>query len=126
MARWKDGQEYTPFAMILVEYMWAERPPLLPSQFAARVGVPKQVISKWLNAQAVPDITQMARIAARVPISLQQMCLAAGITTADAPILSVQDAWEYLIARVRAAKEIVAEERETALQVLVLLQGSDG
>ncbi len=125
MARWKDGKEYTPFAIILVEYMWAERPPLLPSQFAARVRLPKQVISKWLNAQASPDVAQMAQIAARVPISLRQMCLAAGVTTEETPILSARDAWDLVTAQVRAADGISEAERVAALRVLDGVRGSD-
>lgn len=36
MARWRALEEYTPVARLMVDYMREHRPPLPPSQFAAR------------------------------------------------------------------------------------------
>src|SRR5690348_6886335 len=36
MAKWRPLDDYSPIARLLVEYMWEQRPPLLPNQFAQR------------------------------------------------------------------------------------------
>ena len=63
MAKWRPLDDYSPFARLLVEYMWEQRPPLLPNQFAQRMGVRKQQISFWLNSDATPSASVLVRLA---------------------------------------------------------------
>lgn len=118
MAHWKELGEYTPFARLIVEYMWEQRPPLLPSQFAAQMDIPKQVISKWLNAQAEPDPRHLLQLAARMPMSVQRLFLAAGYTTPDFPLLSMHDAWEFVRQAIMDATEISDADKETTILTL--------
>ena len=121
MAHWKDLDGYTPFARLIVEYMWEQRPPLLPSQFAVQMDIPKQVISKWLNAQAGPDPRHLLQLAARMPMSVQRLFLAAGYTTPEFPLLSRADAWAEVRQTVMDATAISDEDKATILRVLALL-----
>src|SRR5690348_13289731 len=61
MAKWRPLDDYSPIARLLVEYMWEQRPPLLPNQFAQRMGVRKQQISLWLNSDAAPSASVLVR-----------------------------------------------------------------
>jgi transcriptional regulator with XRE-family HTH domain len=122
MAHWKDITDYTPFARLIVEYMWEQRPPLLPSQFAAQMGIPKQVISKWLNGQAEPDPRHLLHMAERMHIPVQRLFLAAGYTTPEHPLLSRADAWAEVRQALMDAADITDEDRATVLRVLHILQ----
>lgn len=125
MARWRSLEEYTPIARQLVEYMWAQRPPLLPSQFAEQMGIPKQAVSRWLSAQADPDPAHLVRIAQRTPLRLHDLFITAGYTTPDYPIFDQAGAWEMVLARVRAAGTLTDAQRANALTVLEALQAAE-
>jgi len=121
MSRWRSLEEYTPIARLLVEYMWAQRPPLLPSQFAEQMGIPKQAVSRWLSAQADPDPAHLVRIAQRTPLRLSELFLAAGYTTPDYPVFDRAGAWEMVLATVRAATTILDDQRAIVLSTLEAL-----
>jgi transcriptional regulator with XRE-family HTH domain len=122
MAHWKDLEGYTPFARMIVEYMWAQRPPLLPSQFAVQMGIPKQVISKWLNAQAEPDPRHLLQLAERMSVPVQQLFLAAGYTTPEHPLLSRADAIQHVLQVVRDIEGISDMDRAITLKVLDVIR----
>ncbi len=108
MAKWRSLDEYTPFARLLVEHMWEQRPPLLPNQFAARMGVRKQALSTWLNSDAVPTPPVVVRLARGLGRPVRELLTAAGYAPADDPLLDCADAWAY----VRGEVEQVGEARE--------------
>ena len=110
MAKWRTLQEYTPFARTLVEYMWEQRPPLLPNQFAERMGVRKQALSTWLNSDAVPAPPVVVRLARGMGRPVRELMTAAGYAPAHDPLLDVTDAWAY----VRSAVERVVGAAELA------------
>ncbi len=125
MARWRSLEEYTPIARLLVEYMWAQRPPLLPSQFAEQMGIPKQAVSRWLSAQADPDPAHLVRIAQRTPLRLLDLFLTAGYTTPDYPIFDRAGAWELVLERVRVADTLTDEQRASIITALEALQAAE-
>jgi transcriptional regulator with XRE-family HTH domain len=103
MARWRGLEEYTPFARTLVEYMWEQRPPLVPNQFAERLGVRKQALSTWLNSDAVPTPPVVVRLARGMGHPVRDLMTAAGYAPADDPLLDVVDAWAYVCGEVERA-----------------------
>jgi transcriptional regulator with XRE-family HTH domain len=96
MASWRALEEYSPFARTLVEYMWTQRPPLVPNQFAERMGVRKQALSTWLNSDAVPAPPVVVRLARRMGRPVRELMTAAGYAPADDPLLDIVDAWAYV------------------------------
>ena len=110
MAKWRALQEYTPFARLLVEYMWEQRPPLVPNQFAERMGVRKQALSTWLNSDAVPAPPVVVRLARGMGRPVRELITAAGFAPADDPLLDTADAWVYVLAEVESALGVDGEE----------------
>jgi hypothetical protein len=103
MAKWRTLQEYTPFARTLVEYMWEQRPPLLPNQFAERMDVRKQALSTWLNSDAVPAPAVVVGLARGMGRPVRELMTAAGYAPAHDPLLDVADAWAYVRSAVERA-----------------------
>lgn len=97
MAKWRSLEEYTPFGRLLVEYMWAQRPPLVPNQFAERMGVRKQALSTWLNSDAVPAPPAVVRLARSMGRPVRELITAAGFAPADDPLFDTTDAWAYVL-----------------------------
>ncbi len=104
MAKWRALDEYTPFARTLVDYMWTQRPPLLPNQFADRMAVRKQALSTWLNSDTVPAPPVIVRLARRMGLPVRQLMTAAGYAPADDPLLDAADAWAYVRGEVERAE----------------------
>ncbi len=109
MAKWRALEEYTPFARLLVEYMWEQRPPLLPNQFALRMGVRKQALSTWLNSDAVPAPQAVVHLARSMGRPVRQLMTAAGFAPADDPLLDTTDAWVYVLDEAQRALGIDAD-----------------
>jgi transcriptional regulator with XRE-family HTH domain len=103
MAKWRALDAYSPFARALVDYMWTQRPPLLPNQFADRMGVRKQALSTWLNSDAVPAPPVVVRLARGMGLPVHQLMTAAGYASADDPLLDAADAWAYVRGEVEQA-----------------------
>jgi transcriptional regulator with XRE-family HTH domain len=97
MARWKSLEEYSPVARLLVEYMWEQRPPLLPSQFAAQMGVPKQLVSSWLTSQVLPTPGVLLHLARRMNQPVSRLLVAAGYATSEDPLMDIPGAWSYVL-----------------------------
>ncbi len=103
MAKWRALDEYTPFARTLVDYMWTQRPPLLPNQFADRMAVRKQALSTWLNSDTVPAPPVIVRLARAMGLPVRQLMTAAGYAPEDDPLLDAADAWAYVRSEVECA-----------------------
>jgi hypothetical protein len=101
-------EEYTPFARLLVEYMWEQRPPLLPNQFAERMSVRKQALSTWLNSDAVPAPPVVVRLARGMGRPVHELMTAAGFAPGDDPLFDTTDAWAYVLDQVQRALRVRA------------------
>lgn len=108
MAKWRPLDEYSPFARLLVEYMWEQRPPLLPNQFAQRMGVRKQQVSSWLNSDATPAPGTMMRLARGMGLPVSQLFIVAGYASANDPLYDLEEAWTHALAEVQATPEFLA------------------
>jgi transcriptional regulator with XRE-family HTH domain len=109
MAKWRSLDEYTPFGRLLVEYMWELRPPLVPNQFAERMGVRKQALSTWLNSDTVPAPPVVVRLARGMGRPVRELMTAAGFAPDDDPLLDTTDAWRYVLDKVQRALGVDAE-----------------
>lgn len=96
MARWRPLEDYTPIARILVVYMWEQRPPLLPSQFAAHMGLPKQLVSSWLSSQVMPAPDVLVHLARQMDQPVSRLLASSGYTGDDDPLLDIPEAWSYV------------------------------
>ncbi len=66
-------QEMTPFAKVLVDYMWNRRPPMTTHQLAIKLGVPKQSTSNWVVRNVLPPFETIMAILARLDIPLSTL-----------------------------------------------------
>jgi len=96
MPTWKPLEDYSPFARVLVTYMWDQRPPLLPIEFARQMGIRKQQVSSWLTTQVVPDPPLLVHLARRMGMPVRDLLIAAGHATTEDPLLDTADAWDYV------------------------------
>lgn len=121
MAKWRTLEEYSPFARLLVEYMWEQRPPLLPNQFAAQLSVRKQQVSTWLNSEAVPPPPILVRLARGMGKPVRELLVVAGYATAEDPLLDRVDAWDEVLRAVAQAPEVqrLAPDQHDALLTLL-------
>ena len=108
MAKWRPLDDYSPFARLLVEYMWEQRPPLLPNQFAQRMGVRKQQVSSWLNSDAAPSAAVLVRLARGMGHPVSELFIAAGYATVGDPLFDIEEAWTHVLSEVQAAPEFLA------------------
>jgi len=97
MAHWRPLDAYTPFGQALVEYMWAQRPPLLPAQFAARMGVRKQALSSWLSSDATPPPRVVVQLARAMGLPVADLLIAAGHATEEDPLFDTDGAWALVL-----------------------------
>lgn len=108
MAKWRALSDYSPFARLLVEYMWEQRPPLLPNQFAQRMGVRKQQVSSWLNSDASPAPSVLVRLARGMARPVSELFIAAGYASANDPLFDIEETWAHVMAEVQTAPEFLA------------------
>jgi transcriptional regulator with XRE-family HTH domain len=108
MAKWRALADYSPFARLLVEYMWEQRPPLLPNQFAQRMGVRKQQVSSWLNSDATPAPPILVRLARGMARPVSELFIAAAYASADDLLLDTEEAWGHVLTEVQATPEFLA------------------
>jgi hypothetical protein len=125
MTQWRDLDTYSPFARVVVEFMWGQRPPLQPAQFAARVGVRRQRVATWLSTDAVPPPPVVMQVARGMGMPVRDLLIAAGHATADDPLLDREDAWELVtaaqaryLAAASEGNDLPADLRQAILDVL--------
>lgn len=70
-------EQMTPFAKLLVNYMWNERPPnrppLSPHQVAIRIGASQQNLSNWIFRSSLPPFETIMEVLARLDIPLRAL-----------------------------------------------------
>lgn len=118
VTRWRALDDYHPVVRLMVRYMWRQEPPLLPSGFADQMGLPRQLVSRWLQIQApeigsdttaaaaVPSLTPplATRLARAMGVAPLEFFVAAGMCTYEEPLFAVEDAWEYVLARMTSRR----------------------
>lgn len=124
MAKWRPLDEYSPFARLLVEYMWEQRPPLLPNQFAQRMGVRKQQVSSWLNSDATPAPGTMMRLARGMGLPVSQLFIVAGYVSENDPLYDLEEAWTHALAEVQATPEFLALAEPQQIIVVGILHAA--
>lgn len=124
MSRWRPLEDYTPFARTIVHYMWEQRPPLLPAQFADKAGVSRQLISRILNQDIQPDPLVVRAMARVMHVPTSQLLTIAGYTTDDDPLYASEEVWDVVLLAIATAHGLTDQER-TALHTR-LLQLRDG
>ncbi len=77
MPRYVQPTELTPFAQLLVDYMWNRRsptqPPLGVAQLAARLSLPRQNVNNWIVRGTVPTFEVILEVLARLNIPLREL-----------------------------------------------------
>lgn len=124
MAKWRSLGDYSPFARRLVEYMWEQRPPLLPNQFAQRMGIRKQQISVWLNSDATPPAPVLVRLARGMGHPVSELFIAAGYASADDPLFDSEESWTHVLTEVQATPEFLALAEPQQIIVIGVLHAA--
>lgn len=124
MAKWRPLDDYSPIARLLVEYMWEQRPPLLPNQFAQRMGVRKQQISLWLNSDASPSASVLVRLARGMGHPVSELFIAAGYASTDDPLFDVEESWTHVLTEVQATPEFLALAEPQQIIVIGVLHSA--
>ncbi len=128
---WRPLDAYPAFMRPIVRYMWDHRPPLNPSQFAARAGVRRQLLSAYLNSAAdarlAPEPEVVRRFARAMGRPTSELLLLAGHGDADDPFFDRVEAIDFALAelgRLEAADAApgTPEEWETCRRVLTVLR----
>jgi hypothetical protein len=113
---WRHLDDYHPAVRLMVRYMWQQQPPLLPSGFADQLGLPPQLVSRWLQVQASADASDTVdaplpslmpslavRLARAMGLSPREFLVAAGLCTDEGPLFAVEDAWDHVLACIATA-----------------------
>ena len=124
MAKWRPLDDYSPFARLLVEYMWEQRPPLLPNQFAQRMGVRKQQISLWLNSDATPSASVLVRLARGMGHPVSELFIAAGYASTDDPLFDIEEAWSHVLTEVQSTPEFLSLAEPQQIIVIGVLHAA--
>lgn len=124
MAKWRPLDDYSPFARLLVEYMWEQRPPLLPNQFAQRMGVRKQQISLWLNSDATPSASVLVRLARGMGHPVSEMFIAAGYASPDDPLFDIEESWTHVLTEIQSTHEFLALAEPQQIVVIGVLHAA--
>ena len=124
MAKWRSLDDYSPFARLLVEYMWEQRPPLLPNQFAQRMGVRKQQISLWLNSDATPSASVLVRLARGMGHPVSELFIAAGYASTDDPLFDIEEAWSHVLTEVQSTPEFLSLAEPQQIIVIGVLHAA--
>lgn len=124
MAKWRNLADYSPFSRLLVEYMWEQRPPLLPNQFAQRMGVRKQQVSIWLNTNAAPAPGIIVRLARGMGLPVSELFIAAGYASPEDPLFDIEESWQHVLAEVQAAPEFIALAEPQQILVIGVLHAA--
>ena len=112
---WRSLEDYTPFARALVTFMWEQRPPLLPAQFADTVGISRQHLSRMLNQDAAPEPASLIRMAAFMNMPLRELMLLAGYISVETPVYTYQEAWTMVLDMVQSSPAIAEEQERAAI-----------
>lgn len=126
VTQWRPLEDYHPAVRLMVRYMWRQEPPLLPSGFADRMGLARQLVSRWLQVQeqvgvhedaaspsasagpaAIPLLPGLTpslavRLARAMGLAPTAVLRAAGHCSEEEPLFAVEDAWDYVIDYVAA------------------------
>lgn len=124
MAKWRPLDDYSPFARRLVEYMWEQRPPLLPNQFAQRMGIRKQQISAWLNSDATPPAPVLVRLARGMGHPVSELFIAAGFASTDDPLFDSEESWTHVLTEVQATPEFLGLAEPQQIIVIGVLHAA--
>jgi transcriptional regulator with XRE-family HTH domain len=131
---WRPLEEYPPFMRPIVQYMWEHRPPLNPSQFAARTGIRRQLLSAYLNSRAearlAPEPEVVRRFARAMGRPTSELMALAGHGDQDDPFFDRVEAVGFVLAQLadsQAGEHISAEDARTCRRVLEgLLEREEG
>jgi hypothetical protein len=130
---WRPLDAYPAFMRPLVQYMWEQRPPLNPSQFAARAGVRRQLLSAYLNSPAdarlAPEPDVVRRFARAMDRPTSELMTLAGHGDAEDPFLDRVEAVDFALAELGHldldASSGTPDELETCRRVLTMLRARE-
>lgn len=96
-----------PFAELLQNYMWDQRPPLQKTEFAQQLGIGRSTLVNWLNG-AKPEMALLFVVQERTGIPLRRLMEAAGYPTVPDP----DAAFEYILDDLRRDAQLAEDERD--------------
>jgi transcriptional regulator with XRE-family HTH domain len=76
---WPALEHCTPLGTLIVEWMWAQRPPTPVSVLAARVGVDRSTLVNWLTTDRQPQPLQLLLLSQVTELPLTGLASAADV-----------------------------------------------
>lgn len=76
---WPSLDHCTPLGTLLVEWMWAQRPPTPVALLASRVGVDRSTLFSWLTTDRQPQPLQLLLLAQVTSLPLTTLTSAADV-----------------------------------------------
>jgi transcriptional regulator with XRE-family HTH domain len=113
----QTDEELTPFARMLQEWGWAQRPPITArSDLANEFGVRKGTLNGWFIHGYRPRAAQLYAIARRMGKPAEEIFSAAGYDVVpDEPLT---DPWDFVMRAVEADDSIESRRRSRLLEDL--------
>jgi hypothetical protein len=126
---WPPLEQCTPLGVVLVEWMWAQKPPVPVALLASRVGVERTTLHNWLTTDRKPQPLQLLVLSQVTGLPALELARVAEIP--EERVLRQRDAlWDYVEWELRrhhvslpddefaAFMERVRAERDVALSGL--------
>lgn len=111
--------DVTPFARVLLDYMWSQRPPLNFSGLARHIGVSKATVSNWASGKTTPNRGTLELIAHKTGIPLSALYEALGAQSAPA---EQQDVWSFIVDNIVGSGHYTGDEQQMILEALRRIQ----
>lgn len=108
-------EKTSPFADLIWNWMWSQRPPLNPHRFAALIGVGRQTVYNWLNRGTTPQLQFLPLIHEKTGIPLRTLYEAAGYPLAADGKLT-PSVWAFIVAGVERAPDLDATTKARVVQ----------
>jgi transcriptional regulator with XRE-family HTH domain len=116
-APWPPLEQCTPLGMLLVEWMWAQRPPTPVALLANRLGVDRSTLVSWLTTDRQPQPLQLLLLAQVTELPLADLAAAAAAPLER--VLKQRAAlFDYVLWESRRSGAITDEERGHLLALL--------
>ena len=114
---WPPRETCGPLGELLLDWMWAQRPPLPVTTLAARVGVDRTTLVLWMTTNRQPQPLQLLLLAQVTDLAVAELAAAA-----DVPLERVLNQravlFDYVLWDVRHAHTLSDVERATLVTQL--------
>jgi hypothetical protein len=111
---WPPRESCGPLGLLLLDWMWVQRPPLPVAALAAQIGVDRSTLVMWLTTDRQPHPLQLLALAHVTGLRLPDLALAAQVD--DLRVRRQRDfLWSYVCEEITRTSTSGATERADLL-----------